>query len=131
LLALVNLYANPDLSIGPASIAGVFSNDKVKVPFAFKDLESLAFPLLFPFGKGTWSNAREDIGLLDYTMMRLYSVDPRWRTDADYVVFSFHRLVAFGIWDISKISSLPAAIPISRREDISVFTIQMRDYSPT
>lgn len=130
LIAPVNLYANPDLSSGPASIAGVFTNDKIKVPFSFKELESFAFPHLFFHGKETWSNSREDMRLLDYTMMRFYSVDPRWRTNADYIIFSVHRLVAFGIWDISTIASIPEALPLSRRNELFNFEFMIRDYSP-
>jgi hypothetical protein len=75
------------------------SNGKknLKAPFVFKSIEALAFPLLFPFGRGGWNGQREE--LLECTLMRLYSVDPRWRRQEDCEVLSVQRL---GVWPRKK-----------------------------
>lgn len=129
LMALVNLFQNPDLSNGTASIAGYLG--KVKVSFSYYELEASAFPHLFPYGRGAWSDAEGKMDLLNYTMMRFYSVDPRWRNDSDYIVFSLHRLVAFGIWDVAKISFLPEPIPVTRIEEAISCSIGFRNYAPS
>jgi len=124
-VAIIQLYPDPDLSHGPNSIAGRFSpqantNGKknLKVPFVFKSIEAMAFPLLFPFGRGGWNGQPEE--LLEYTLMRLYSVDPRWREQEDYVVFSIQRLVAFGVWQDENLACLPPPRPIGQARAVKV-----------
>lgn len=122
-VALIQLYQAPDLKDGPRSIAGRFSPQAggrkgTRVPFCFKGLEERAFPVLFVDIPG-WSGTTQE-ELFTYTMMRLYSADPRWRSDPDYVVFSLHRLAAFGDKGArSAVAKLPPQLPISRADEIT------------
>lgn len=131
LVAMVQLIADPDFSKGPASIAGVITDSKVKVPFCFADIEALAFPHLHSTGGDfAWDDKNGSDDLLHYTLMRLYSVDSRWRSDYDYVMFSLHRLVAYGVWKESKLAQLPAALHLSRFEELESVSISIRNYAP-
>lgn len=116
LIAAISLYSRPDLSKGKTSIAGEYSksmkdnSDSKKqktgtVTFNFVNLESLAFPDLFVCGVGAW---KEDggIDLKHYTLARLNSISSKWRKNPDYVMFSFHRLVAYGLMPQSELDSL-------------------------
>lgn len=128
-VAIIQLFPDPDLSRGSGSFAGEFgpSHSKgktVKVAFVFKSLEEMAFPMLFPAGKGGWNGNSDD--LLAYTLMRLYSVDPRWRNQEDYVVFSLHRLVAFGVWQPQKLAGLPAAKPFDQARSAIIQLLNYR-----
>lgn len=111
LLRQIDLLANPDLSKGPASIAGKFKGEtKQKVPFAFQKLELLAFPtLLNP--SAVWKEG-STISLHHYMLARLYSPIDVYRNDMDYVVFSLFRGAAYGIPQITEdlLQSLPPII---------------------
>lgn len=121
LISQIELDQTPDLSNGPASTAGFFRKEgsgkkKVYVPFSYNKLEELAFPglLLSASGYDGHDNLTD---LIHYTFMRLYSVDRRWREHPDYVVFSIHRLAAYGS-DVAKeaLPKFPRPVPA---EDMS------------
>ena len=117
LVAAITLYSRPDLSKGKASFAGEYSKasavkadgsekkSKGKVTYNFVDLEAMAFPDLFPCAIGMW---KEDCGidLGHYTLARLNSISSKWRKSPDYVMFSVHRLIAYGLMKQSEVNAL-------------------------
>ena len=117
LMAAITLYSRPDLSKGKSSIAGEYSKEpdvgaegkktrtKGTVTYNFLHLESMAFPDLFPCGTGIW---KENCGidLSHYTLARLNSVSSKWRKNPDYVMFSIHRLIAYGLMKQSQVNRL-------------------------
>jgi len=116
MLSMIALDQMPDLSDGPQSIAGRFTRkneDKyLEVPFTYKNLEQMAFSTLLLRGEGFSGSTQKE--LLHYTMMRLYSADKRFRKCSDYVVFSIHRLEAFGFEQAQQfLRDLPAPVPRS------------------
>ena len=107
LIAAAALLQEPDLSEGPASVAARKTAHATGatpdiLPFSHDKLEPMAFPAQLTEGKHGWCEgqlAEEEAVLGElrhYTYMRLYSADSRWRADQDYVVFSLHRLAAYG-----------------------------------
>ena len=127
-VALIALDQEPDVSDGPDSIAGRFTKEgggSMRVAFCFKDLEEQAFPWLLHGSEGFKGSTREQ--LLHYTMMRLYSADKRWREDTDYVVFSIHRLAAYGVQSaIHAMEKLPAPLPKERYHEIESLQIALK-----
>jgi hypothetical protein len=128
-LAFITLDQKPDLSHGPESIAGYFTKKggkkKLPVQFNFKDLEEMAFPMLTLDASGFNGKTMSDIE--HYTRMRLYSADKQWRESSDYVVFSVHRLAAYGVMKAKAIvEQLPAPLPRERTNDIEFFQISFR-----
>ena len=115
--AAVLLFADPDVSRGLDAPAGLFARGNragSAVPYAEAGLEGLAFPTLgFTDGNGWWPR---DGHLRAYTFLRLYSADPRWRRDPDYVAFAVQRAAAAGDAQFRHFaaSQLPAAVPASR-----------------
>lgn len=106
---------NPDLSGGPDSIAGHYfeqGGTLIPVTFRYKVLEEHAFSGLIG-GIGYDGGKFEKEELRHYTLMRLFSANQRWRGSPDYVVFSIHRLVAFGVVDQSILNSLPDEVPVA------------------
>lgn len=129
-IARIALDQDPEVSNGPESIAGRFQKDggsgSCRVSFAFKGLEEQAFPFLMCGSEGFTGSTLTQ--LLHYTLMRLYSADKRWREDSDYVVFSIHRLAAYG--DQSAIRAkeqLPPALPKERVDEIEAVKIALKE----
>lgn len=110
----IQTLQNPDLSGGPDSIAGHYYEEDgtlIPVTFRYKILEEHAFSgLIGGIGYDGGKFVKEE--LRHYTLMRLSSANQRWRVSPDYVVFSIHRLVAFGILDHSFLNSLPDEVPV-------------------
>ena len=122
-LCVITLYATPDLSAGPNSIAGRFAKSPMsrgaKVPFSYRLLEALAFQPLFTYESlgrcgpaigecPAWSADGSLKQLRRYTLARLYGVDARFRANSDYVAFSLHRLAAYGC---AKARGIVAGLP--------------------
>ena len=94
------------------------------MPFSEPLIEAQAFPALVGHhGSTGWSGQSDAIfgdpdaveQLRAYTMLRLYSVNPKWRKNSDYVIFAMHRLAAFGSKDFADaVSKLPP--PLSPAE---------------
>ena len=66
-----------------------------------------------------------------YTDMRLYSVDPRWRSDVDYVNFSLNRLAAFGDAHVrSTLEQLSPVVPANPEgvESLERCEVVMKDF---
>ena len=112
--SMVALHPTPDLSGGKDSVAGHYSPPAFAklspqvanrpVPFCEVQIEALAFPALVgAHGSVGWSAQSDAIfdggdaveQLRAYTMLRLYSVNPKWRKNSDYVIFAMQRL-AYG-----------------------------------
>jgi hypothetical protein len=103
------LHAQPNLeNVGCA--AGVLRRNGSSVPFAEGRLEGWAFPAL---GLGEASGWRPGDDIRHYAFARLYSADPRFREDADYVAFLAQRCAAAGDAEFGKFcaESLPAPVP--------------------
>ena len=121
-LSIINLYSHPDLSNGKVSIAGEYSKSNThktgNIPFCFPQLEEMAFPDLFPQGNnnssnnniplgiGTWKDDNKSLDLRHYTRARLNSISSKWRNNSDYVMFSLHRLVAYGLCNADKLNEI-------------------------
>ena len=140
-LALARLEQTPDLSCGPESTAGhrlakpgLDQPAGEPITFADEAVEPMAFPALLCEGKHGWKAPKvgeeEEVlsELWAYTSMRLYSADPRWRSDPDYVLFSLHRLAAFGAQDAKDaLARLP--LPAAPGKAVGV-EITLREYAP-
>lgn len=134
-LALVDLDQTPNLESGASSIAGYLrrefskniKNKKKAVPFNYKSIEKKAFPGFFNGASDFNGEGIEE--LQHYTMMRLYSVDNIWRYDSDYVVFSLHRLAAYGnAFIYEKIQNLPKPLPLERYDDLELIDLSFKSF---
>jgi hypothetical protein len=128
-VARITLDQKPDLSHGLESIAGYFTKKggkkKLSVQYNFKDLEELAFPMLILEASGFKGKTMSEIQ--HYTLMRLYSADKQWRECSDYVVFSVHRMAAYGLSNAKAIvEQLPAPLPRERTNEIESIKISFR-----
>jgi len=122
IISQITLEQNPDFSLGMDSIGGYLKkksstnpNKTIPVPYTFKDFEQRAFPLLIGNGasfQGLASKKKKQ-ALLQYTRMRLYSVDNSWREDMDYVLFSLFRLRAYGLMSPEELAQLPPTVPVN------------------
>ena len=65
----------------------------------------MAFPDLFLCGTGTWQQDGV-ISLVHYTLARLNSLSSKWRNNPDFVMFSLHRLVAYGLMPQSQLDAI-------------------------
>ena len=55
--------------------------------------EEMAFPTLFPLGRGGLSHERNlPISVQKYYLMRLYNKDNRWRTDIPYLMYAVNHM---------------------------------------
>ena len=109
LRASIKLHAQPTVaSLGCA--AGVLRRNGLSVPFAEGRLEGWAFPAL---GLREDSGWRPGEDARHYAFARLYSADPRFREDADYVAFLAQRSAAAGDAEFWKFcaEALPAPVP--------------------
>lgn len=124
IISQITLEQNPDFSLGRDSIGGYLKkksstnnpNKTIPVPYTFKDFEQRTFPLLIGNGasfQGLASKKNTKEALLQYTRMRLYSVDNSWREDMDYVIFSLFRLRAYGLLSTEVLAQLPPAVPLN------------------
>lgn len=131
-LAIVSLYPAPDLSNGKLSFAGEFARSSreqpaKKVTYEYADLEEKAFPTLL-CGSSGWSGGNIAT-LKHYTDMRLYSVDPRWRSNEDYVNFSLNRLAAFGDALVrSTLEQIPLSMPEEEGESVERFELDTKHF---
>ena len=77
----------------PSPDINVTCNDRPINFLQFKNCEKLAFPWLFPYGNGTFSDLHvEKITLSQYFKTRLYAADGRWRKDIPYLMQSVNVL---------------------------------------
>ena len=103
----IRLHSNPKLdNLGCA--AGLLRDNGKSVPFAEPRLEQWAFPAL-----GIKQGWRQGDDARHYAFARLYSCDPRFRDDSDYVAFLAHRTACAGDAEFRKFvtEQLPPPLP--------------------
>ena len=114
----MRLHAQPKLdNLGCA--AGLLRDNGSSVPFAEPRLEQWAFPALgINQGWSPGDDARH------YAFARLYSCDPRFRDDSDYVAFLSHRTAAAGDAEFEKFvkEQLPPPMPALALESAALHT---------